>query len=612
MIKLKKINRKRFESLSLTEKSKIKDEVIRLYIEEMTPIQNIPNILNLSRSVVYYIIESNNLTKSKETRYSEITSKRETTMHKRYGDTNPMRVPEFKSKAINTSIKRYGETHPSKCKQIMDKVRTTNIERYGCECSLQNKKVKEKSRNTCINRYGVDNPMKSDKVKQKSINTCRKHYGVDYHVITNENKESIRKSLELKGVTSPVQLSKNINLIKILNNEELFKQFILSIPYDNRYKSNICELLEIGISQLNWRIRKWGLSSIIKFKHNCSHYELEILNFLSSLNIKFIRNCRTKIKNFNGVPLELDFYIPDYEIAIEFNGIYWHDKSNPVREQLKTDLCADIGITLIHIWEDDWNINKDHELSRITEEIDKYSIVDSVEIEEVENLPVYDIEVPEYNNFTLANGLVVHNSRDTLQQFTQSGFNTRLLSLDRTPDGYLYTKASLNERRISMLEIPELETELINLERNNMTGKVDHPVNGSKDIADSLAGALTNASENTDIDEMYGAENFDSMFDINDDVYVSQNKYMKNYLDNIAKNNDNLVIDEELKADFTQEFDNQVDRLVSKSEKLDKEMENKIQKERMDKIKENESKRMSNNSFEKSFFNDDNDGFIIW
>lgn len=137
-------------------------------------------------------------------------------------------------------------------------------------------------------------------------------------------------------------------------------------------------------------------------------------------------------------------------------------------------------------------------------------------------------------------------------------------------------------------------------------------VHNSKDIADSLAGALTNASENTDIDEMYGAENFDSMFDINDDIYVSQNKYMKNYLDNIAKNNDNLVIDEELKADFTQEFDNQVDRLVSKSDKLDKEMESKIQKERMDKIKENESKRMSNNSFEKSFFNDDNDGFIIW
>ena len=97
------------------------------------------------------------------------------------------------------------------------------------------------------------------------------------------------------------------------------------------------------------------------------------------------------------------------------------------------------------------------------------------------------------------------------------------------------------------------------------------------------------------------------MFYINDDIYLSHNKYMKNYLDNIAKNNDNLVIDEELKADFTQEFDNQVDRLVSKSEKLDKEMESKIQKERMDKIKENESKRMSNNSFEMSFFNDDND-----
>jgi hypothetical protein len=48
------------------------------------------------------------------------------------------------------------------------------------------------------------------------------------------------------------------------------------------------------------------------------------------------------------------------------------------------------------------------------------------------------------------------------------------LSLDRTPDGYLSFKYAVNEKRISILPIKELDLELINLERNNMTGKIDH------------------------------------------------------------------------------------------------------------------------------------------
>lgn len=58
-------------------------------------------------------------------------------------------------------------------------------------------------------------------------------------------------------------------------------------------------------------------------------------------------------------PKELDIYIPSKNIAIEFNGIYWHseEKSGMDYHRNKTLLCQEKGIRLIHIWEDDYARN---------------------------------------------------------------------------------------------------------------------------------------------------------------------------------------------------------------------------------------------------------------
>jgi len=88
-----------------------------------------------------------------------------------------------------------------------------------------------------------------------------------------------------------------------------------------------------------------------------------------------------------------------------------------------------------------------------------------------------------------------YQSADMRQQFITMGFDdTSLISLDRKPDGYLALKSAINEKRISLYNIDELETELINLEQDNQTGKVDHKPEFSKDMSDGLAGALYNAS----------------------------------------------------------------------------------------------------------------------
>ena len=49
--------------------------------------------------------------------------------------------------------------------------------------------------------------------------------------------------------------------------------------------------------------------------------------------------------------------------------------------------------------------------------------IKSIDIIKVDNLPVYDIEVPEFNNFLLSNLLVVHNSKDLADAVVGSCYN---------------------------------------------------------------------------------------------------------------------------------------------------------------------------------------------
>ena len=58
-------------------------------------------------------------------------------------------------------------------------------------------------------------------------------------------------------------------------------------------------------------------------------------------------------------PMELDIYIPSLNLAIEFNGGYWHSEKFKDKNYhiCKYNLCKDKGIRLVSIWE--WEILKD-------------------------------------------------------------------------------------------------------------------------------------------------------------------------------------------------------------------------------------------------------------
>jgi len=58
---------------------------------------------------------------------------------------------------------------------------------------------------------------------------------------------------------------------------------------------------------------------------------------------------------------ELDIYLPDVKLAFEFNGLYWHSEiyKGKTYHLNKTKECLEMGINLIHIWEDDWDFKKE-------------------------------------------------------------------------------------------------------------------------------------------------------------------------------------------------------------------------------------------------------------
>ena len=97
---------------------------------------------------------------------------------------------------------------------------------------------------------------------------------------------------------------------------------------------------------------------------NISKSELEIQEFISSLNIEFEISNRYILSDNK----ELDIFIPSKNVAIEFNGLYWHNelhKSNNYHLQ-KTKECQEKGIRLIHVFEDEWIIKQGIVKSRLS------------------------------------------------------------------------------------------------------------------------------------------------------------------------------------------------------------------------------------------------------
>ncbi len=93
--------------------------------------------------------------------------------------------------------------------------------------------------------------------------------------------------------------------------------------------------------------------------------EKELALFIESLGLKIER----RNKSILGNNFEIDIFIPEKNIGIEYHGLYWHSSKmneNKNAHRDKYNKCTEKNIHLIQIFEDEWLINKEKTISRVS------------------------------------------------------------------------------------------------------------------------------------------------------------------------------------------------------------------------------------------------------
>lgn len=122
------------------------------------------------------------------------------------------------------------------------------------------------------------------------------------------------------------------------------------------------------------------------------------------------------------------------------------------------------------------------------------------------------------------------------QDLLSKGYRYEVISVDRVDQQsricmpYAYLKNAIYEQRILMYDSALLTEELLGLERNGNTGKIDHPEGGrygSKDAADAVAASIWNASKHADEFAFEYGEDLDATVEVGSVRSVSDRKQVE-------------------------------------------------------------------------------------
>jgi hypothetical protein len=286
----------------------------------------------------------------------ECKQKSKITYKEKTGYEHNSQNPESNARRIKTNIETYGVDNPAKSPIVKERVKEKNINKYGVDHPSKLKATTEKRENKCLEKYGVKNVRQAESCKnnikkmklerygdenynnQKQIEeTNLKTYGSKYRPFTKEERK--------KGDIT----KKNNAFFRLLNSDRLKDKVIPKFDinsYKGIYENNLFECTrchkEFEDNMKSGKIPRCPIC----YPNNemgTSKGEKEVLYFLEQYvktehNKRFYENKKYKY--------ELDIFIPEYNIAIEYNGIknhseiygqkdkYYHiDKSNFFKEK---------------------------------------------------------------------------------------------------------------------------------------------------------------------------------------------------------------------------------------------------------------------------------------
>lgn len=204
----------------------------------------------------------------------------------------------------------------------------------------------------------------------KILNTYKQKYGEDWKQEFNKRREkSIKEKYGDKNYRNKEKSNKTL-----IENRNKFAQENDYTEFTKIFNSNV----EHSWKTLNYCLEKLNISLIsyktvlfiknedvdklkneLEFQKknwHTSNGEQEIYNFCNLYFNDIVKNDRSVIS-----PKELDIYIPSRNVAIEFNGLHYHNELFVDKDYHlnKTIECENKNVRLIHIFEDEWLYKKD-------------------------------------------------------------------------------------------------------------------------------------------------------------------------------------------------------------------------------------------------------------
>ncbi len=245
------------------------------------------------------------------------------TFKKKYGG-HAMTTEATKNNFRAAMKEAYGKEYSTQIPAIQAKIKQSNMKRFGVENVLEaGSRVREQVIRTWLTKYGTDNPGKSSEViAKRSKRKQDNHYAELQKMFADGDIEWLIKDGEYEGY-----------------------------HFSKRYQFR-CKKCNHGFESTVYVPQEVFCEVCHPTRKNSG--ENTLLEFLNTeLGGKVISRHNRQILDGK----ELDFYIPDLKLAIEYNGLYWHKEGVRISKNYhleKTNKCQAAGIHLIHIFETEW------------------------------------------------------------------------------------------------------------------------------------------------------------------------------------------------------------------------------------------------------------------
>lgn len=242
------------------------------------------------------------------------------------------------------------------------------------KCSNGSETTKRRKKEAYRERYGVDNPQQCREIREKSKCTIEQRYGVDNVSKNPDIKEKKRqKNLERAGVPCNFY-EKSPYLMEFEPNKNGEYKYKCSHPNecDKCNEKWFLSTPQLHCIRLEFKTEPCTRLLPYNAKVDNNTIELYIKSILDESGVKYVQHDRSIL---NGK--ELDFFIPEHNIAIECNGMYWHSDiyKHKTYHYDKWKLCKEQNIQLLTFWEDQIKHKPDIVKSVIKSKLGIYEIM---------------------------------------------------------------------------------------------------------------------------------------------------------------------------------------------------------------------------------------------